>query len=258
MQGVNIALNRFQGVALNATMGVANQISNGINQFTQSFQVAFQPQIVKSYAAHNQEFFSSLLVRSSKFSFLLMLLIAVPLGLNIEFILKLWLGTVPPDTTAMAQLFLVFALLNTPLNPLGAGIQATGNIRGMQIANVVLFALFFAGASLFLWLGYAPTVVPAMQIVCSVLRSVAYLYFLRRQAQFSLALYAREVLLREWLVACISFPLAFWISRAYEGAWSVLASIGAFLLCYGASALWIGLTANERKQVLRKMAKKVN
>ena len=66
-QGINILINIYCGVIVNAAIGIATQLIQGINQFVTNFQVAYNPQIVKLYASGNNEEFLSLVFRASKF-----------------------------------------------------------------------------------------------------------------------------------------------------------------------------------------------
>lgn len=98
-QGVNMLINIFFGVLLNAARGVAVQVESAINQFVNNFMTALNPQITKSYAAGETESMITLVCRGSKFSFFIMLLIIIPFEFEAEFILKLWLGIVPEEST---------------------------------------------------------------------------------------------------------------------------------------------------------------
>ena len=94
-QGVNILLNIFYGVTVNAAMGISTQVNSAVNKFVSNFQTAFMPQITKLYAIGDFEHLRKLIGQSSRFSFLLLFALACPLMLNIDFVLKLWLKTVP-------------------------------------------------------------------------------------------------------------------------------------------------------------------
>jgi hypothetical protein len=76
-------------------MGIANQVNNAVNGFVQNFQTAFKPQIVKSYAANETDYLIRLIFQTSKFSFFLLYCIALPILLNTEIVLQLWLKRVP-------------------------------------------------------------------------------------------------------------------------------------------------------------------
>ena len=94
-QGTNIVLNIFTNVTVNAAMGIANQVNAAVYSFVSNFQTAFNPQLVKNYAAGEKKELNQLIFRASKFSFLLLLLIVLPLSLNLETVLTLWLKNLP-------------------------------------------------------------------------------------------------------------------------------------------------------------------
>ncbi len=87
-QGINILLNIFFGVAVNAAMGIANQVNGALNSFVVNFQTAFKPQIVKSYAEGDKKYLTQLILQTSKFSFFLFFIVSIPILLNTEFALK--------------------------------------------------------------------------------------------------------------------------------------------------------------------------
>ena len=132
-QGTNIVLNMFTNVTVNAAMGIANQVNNAVYSFVSNFQTAFKPQLVKSYAAGEREAFDKLIIRSAKFSFYLLFLIVLPLYLNCEFVLTLWLKNVPEYAVDFVRLILIYSLIESINGPLYIAIQATGKIKFYQI-----------------------------------------------------------------------------------------------------------------------------
>src|SRR5690606_1238720 len=84
-QGLSIILNMFFGVAINATMGIANQVNTAIYSFVSNFQMAFMPQITQSYAENDLNKHRNMLLQASKFSFFLLLIISVPILVNTEY-----------------------------------------------------------------------------------------------------------------------------------------------------------------------------
>src|SRR5690554_3263507 len=95
-QGINIVLNLFFGTVVNAAYGLTLQVQSAVNQFVTNFQKAVNPQIIKTYSEGNLAQMHKLILQSSKFSFLLLLLIVTPILFNTEFILNLWLKN-PPE-----------------------------------------------------------------------------------------------------------------------------------------------------------------
>lgn len=132
-QGVNILMNLFFTVAVNAARGVATQIEGVVMSFVNNFTTAINPQITKSYASGDREYLFQLIHRGSKYSFFLVLFFALPILLETETILTLWLGLVPVYTSQFVRLSLLVALLSVISNTLVTSMLATGNIKKYQI-----------------------------------------------------------------------------------------------------------------------------
>ena len=94
-QGVNMALNIFFGPVVNAARGITYQVNTALNSFTQNFTIAMNPQIVKSYACNDYNRMFLLFFTGAKFSFFLLLLFSIPIILETEYILAIWLGQIP-------------------------------------------------------------------------------------------------------------------------------------------------------------------
>lgn len=143
VQGSALILNIFFGTVLNAGYGIAGQVNNVIRTFSQSLNQAAIPQITKSYSGGNTDRTMQLVIFSSKYSFLLMLLPALPILLETDFILGLWLGDVPEYTAMFVQVMLVNALISTSNAGIPAAVHATGKIKYYQIilSTVMLLAL---------------------------------------------------------------------------------------------------------------------
>ncbi len=55
-QGINLLVNAFFGVGMNAARGVAAQVESMVKQFAVNIAVALNPQITKSYASGNRDY----------------------------------------------------------------------------------------------------------------------------------------------------------------------------------------------------------
>lgn len=110
-QGVNMLLNMFFGPAVNASRAIAVQIQSAIMGFATNFTMAINPQIVQNYAQGKKEEIFRLVCYSSKFSFFLLLLLALPVLLETELLLKLWLKQVPDYSVVFVRLVLIQMLI---------------------------------------------------------------------------------------------------------------------------------------------------
>ena len=122
IQGMNLLLNAFGGALLNAARGAAFQVQVAVTSFTASFQTAINPQITKSYAVNDLVAMNKLVLRSSRFSFFLLLFIALPLMLEMPTVLELWLVNVPPYTVMFTRLLLCVTLVDAVANPMMIGV----------------------------------------------------------------------------------------------------------------------------------------
>ena len=247
-QGTNIILNMFCGVALNAAMGLATTVRSTIFNFITNFQVASNPQIMKSYSMGDYEGYSNLAYRISKFSYFLMLFLAVPSILNLDYILTLWLGKVPAHTTSFVILGLIFSLIDCLHGPLWTTMMATGKIRNYQLVASFVLLLNLPLSYVALDLGYPPESIMLVQIVVSIVTIIVRLVFSVKCAHLSLLRYFSYVLFPIVLVTIVACPLPYYVSTFYEYSFIRLVITGlTSILCIAFSAYIIGLTGNERK-----------
>ena len=117
-QGLNMLLNVFFGPVVNAARAVAVQVQNAILQFIGNFQMAINPQITKTYANGEMEDMHKLMFRSAKFTFYLLFVVSLPVLFETNFILTVWLKTVPENTVIFLRIMICVSLLyplSTPL-----------------------------------------------------------------------------------------------------------------------------------------------
>lgn len=210
-QGTNIILNLFWGVSINAVLGITNQIRNALVPFIGNLQLAVNPQMVKSYALGDYEYFKILVYRISKYSYFLMLIIVFPIIFNIDLILELWLKNPPKHTAIFAILTSVYCLVDSLTGPLWAAMQAGGKIKRFQMVTGICLLLNLPVSYLFLMYGYAPSVVLIIQIVITGFTVGVRVLFVKYYLQFSIRNYVREVIFPIVFVTALSLPIALYI-----------------------------------------------
>ena len=144
IQGQSLLLNVFFGPTINAAKGIADQVNSAVSSFVTNFYTALNPQIIKSYASGDLNYTCQLLMRSSKYSFFLLEILALPLICNMHGILALWLGAeaVTNEMVVFCQLVLLIAFTNALEGPLTQVVRATGQIKMYQIKVGVQTLLF--------------------------------------------------------------------------------------------------------------------
>lgn len=168
-QGVVMLLNIFFGPVVNAAQGIAMQVDGVVTRFISGFMTALQPQITKSYASNNISRLNDLLVRGSKFSFFLTILLIIPIINNTEVLLNAWLVEVPEHAVAFTNLILVYTFINCFTTPIFSAVLATGKIKVYEIALTVLYTLNILFSYLALKLGMSPESVFVLAILFKML-----------------------------------------------------------------------------------------
>ena len=257
--GGNILVNVFSGsVVVNAARGVALQLSNAVQSFVTNFMTAVNPQITKSYAAGEREYMFSLIRKSSRMAYYLLLIIAMPVLFNMSALLELWLDEVPQMSVGFARLFLILALSESISGPLITAMLATGKVRNYQIFVGGLIMLNFPVSYILLKSGFGPEVTVIVAIVISQLCLFARLYMLRRAIQFSFRHFLGRVYLNILKVTVVAGAVASTLMRVPIDGWGgFVFRVVACVLCAGLSVLFIGCTCSERKELLEMILRRV-
>lgn len=207
-QGTNILLNMFFLPIVNASMALALQIQAAINSFVANVQLAINPQIIKSYAIGDLSYMNKLLFFSSKTSAFITIIMGLPLYLNLEFIIDLWLGNIPKHLITFIKLILINILINSTTGPIMTAFQATGRIKIYQVTIGLLLLLnlpisYYA----LIYLKYPETVL-YISISLSFISMISRLFLLKRVISFSVIYFFKIVISRIFFTMLFSYLLA--------------------------------------------------
>ena len=249
--GGNILVNVFFGTALNAARGVAVQLNGAVQGFVTNFMTAVNPQITKSYASGDRYYMLSLVQKSSRMSFFLLFVIALPMLFNTEYLLSIWLKEVPMQSASFVRLFLIFALSESLSNSLITAQLATGNIKRYQIIVGGLQLLNLPVSYVCLKAGAAAESTVAVSIVISQICLVARLLLLKSMIGLSPGEFIRRVYLRVMIVAAAASALPLLsIGLMPEGFSGFCFSVALCVISAAASILFIGCSSKEREEVI--------
>ena len=251
-QGVNILMNLYFGVAVNAARGVATQVDAALKQFVNNFTTAVNPQITKSYAQGDLDYMHKLVCRSAKLSAFLMLFFAVPIILETKTILTLWLKTIPEYATIFLQLTIISSFVDTVLaNSLVTSMFATGNIKRYQVIVTIVGCLVFPFSWIAFSFGYPPEISYILYFIIYTILLGVRLHLLKDMVKLPVMMYVRDVLYRVIPVMGISFIFPLIIHFSMQEGWKRLV-----LLCVVSTIVTavvefqIGLTKNEREFII--------
>lgn len=259
-QGIDILLNLFFGVVVNAAKGVANQVQGAVYSFVSNFQMAINPQITKNYAAKDYQRVHFLIKQGTRFSFYLFLLLSMPIMLETKMILNIWLEKVPDYAVVFVRLTFINLLIDTFYRFMVTAILATGKIKKYQLVVGGIKLLALPLTYLFLKLGGNPTtgllVVIFLEAVCVFFN----LYFVRNMVKFDIKGFLKDVVAKSLLVlviACI-LPLIvkFYIVTVNQYLYLIVISIVSLISC-GFSIYYLGLLHTEKIMVKNLIFKKL-
>lgn len=256
-QGNIILVNIFHGVAANAAMGVANQVNRQVLNLTNNFQTAFNPQITKAYASGNFDYLKQLVYSTSKISFFMLTIVSIPLSLNIDTVLKIWLKEVPQYSNIFCILMLSSGILQALSAPLNFCIMATGRIKWFQIVTglvfisdlVILYGLFS--------LDFPPTTAMWVKVSIMAIVVIVRLRFAQKEIKCLTYIdYFRNVILPITISTflCIAFTIG--TNLFIHDIWSqIVGTIVLTLFCL-ITVYCTGLNNAERQMIVKLIRRK--
>jgi O-antigen/teichoic acid export membrane protein len=255
-QGVNIILNSFFGPVVNAARGLAEQVNGAVNRFVANFQTAVNPQLIKNYASDQLGEMKTLLFRSTRFSYYLLLALSLPIILKMDFILHLWLKEVPDYTTGFCQLVLVSSLVSTLSNLLAQVARAYGKIRNYQIIVSIFLFLNFPLSYIVLKFGCSPLSTMFVNIGVNAMLLFVRLRLTNRMIQMTYGSFIRNVLFPVIIVTSVALVIPLTIYFMLDN--SIISFIIVCLVSFvsvGVSTYALGMNANERQYILATISK---
>lgn len=246
-QGVNILMNIFFGVAVNAARSIAGQIDGAVNMLVNNFTMALNPQITKSYASGDLSYMHDLVCKGAKYSFFIMLIPSLPILLETPQILELWLKQVPDYTVVFTRLTILISLNAVLSQTLITSMLATGDIKKYQIIvgglNLSVFPLAYVAFKL----GLPPYSSYIIQFVVYGIELVARVILLKGMIKLPIRKYINEVLLRVLFVAFCAALLPVIITNSMqENLLRLFVVTGVCVLCTFSSIYLLGLSKGER------------
>lgn len=254
-QGLNILLNIFFGPTVNAARTIALQVEQTIRTFVVNFQTAVNPQIIKSYAQNDYSYMHSLIYASSKFSFYLLFLSSLPIMLETEIILEIWLKTVPEYTVSFIRIMLLIIMMETMSNSIMTSVVATGDIKKYHIVVGTLLMLILPISYVALKLGFSPVSVFYVYLVIEVFACVTRLMIVRPMVKLSIWGYLKNVVFQSVQVAVLGSILPLVVYYFMDASFVRLIIVTLVsLISASVSIYMIGLNAVEKRFVLSKIS----
>lgn len=256
--GINILTNLFFGVTVNAARGISTQVKHAVCNVTDNITNAISPQITKNYAADKREEMKKTIYRSSKFSYFLFLLLALPIMMETDYILNLWLKETPGYTV----IFIRLEMLATTTNMLGytsnTACMATGNVKNFFLITSLIEMVVFPVTWLFFHLGYPPYTPFIAYIFVYIIVLFTKLLIMKSLLNFPVILYVKEVLARITYVTICAVIIPIYCLYVFESSFlRFILIVMVCTICTSVSIYFLGLTKSERLRITNFALKKI-
>lgn len=253
-QASNIILNIFFGTIVNAARGIALQVSGIIYGFSSNFMMALNPQITKRYAAGDINGSISLVYAGCRYSFFLLALIVIPVLININYLLFLWLGSIPQYTVDFLRLALIAALINSMAQPLVTALQATGNIKIFQITICCVMLSELPMAYFILKFGGEPYMAMYPTVLVVLIGLFARFIILKHLVPAYNLYYFISLVVKNLILGIFCYIISYYIHSLFQINFktfiltSVLSYLSVFIMVY-----IFGITSIERDKFNKKV-----
>ena len=252
-QGLNMMLNIFFGPVVNAARGIAVQVQSAVQQFVSGFQTALNPQITKNYAVGNLEQMHNLMFRSARFSFLLLFFLSLPVLLETDFLLTVWLKNVPDNAVIFTQIMICISLIYTTSNPCVIANQATGKVKVYQMVVGGILLTILPISYILLKLGAPAYSVFIVHFCVETVAQFSRMFMLRKLINLPLWQYMKNIYIPIICTVAVAVILPILVRMQFEEGWLRFIVVGfTCVLSVGISAFFIGFTKNERSFFLDK------
>lgn len=253
-QGVNMLLNIFFGPVVNAARGVSMQVQNAVRNFVTNFQMALNPQITKNYAQNNLDQMHDLMFKSARFSFFLLFFLSLPIFIETNFILNIWLKNVPENSATFTQIMIATSLIYTTANPLVIANQATGKVKVYQAVVGGILLLILPISYITLRLGAPVYSVFIVQFCVEIVAQFARMIMLRKLIDLPVSRYFYNIYFQISIVVAISIILPLIVRTQFTEGWLRFSVVSfSCVLSVITTVFFVGLTKAERNFFTKKV-----
>lgn len=257
-QGSNIILNLFYGTSINAARGIALQVNGIISSFSGNFLMAINPQIIKQYASNNILESIQLVYAGCRYSFYLLLIISIPMLINLDYLLCLWLGNVPLYTANFLYLAIIAALFASMSGPLVTAMQATGRIKIFQILICITMLSELPLAYLILKMEFPPYFVMIPTIIVTIIGLFVRFILLKQMINlYSMTYFFINIFIKNIVIALICFFISFYITKDFNDSFIdfIFSSVISFIITLSTIFL-LGTSKSEKIFIINRITKK--
>lgn len=203
-QGVTMILNYFFGTVVNAARGLAGTVLTIMEQFVTGFITASVPQLVKYYGASDMERFKRLIFNVSQYTLFLFAIFAVPILLEIDYVLRVWLGEVPQYTSAFIKITLIVYLIKYSNIMVDQGLNATGQVKQLSLIVSPVYLVKVPIVLLVAYWGGTPITIYFVSLIPQFIGMAVTLYLLYKYTKFPAMEYFFRIFLKNFALIILA------------------------------------------------------
>lgn len=215
-QGQNVLLNIFFGPLVNAARAISVSVNSAVRSFASNFQTAINPQIVKNYASQDFNAYYSLMIKGSKISFILLSVLIIPILINTDYILIIWLEQPPNLAAIFCQLCLIATLIRTISEPLYNGIMATGRIKAYQFVVGAVMLLNIPVCFVLFKLCSSPILAYIVNVLADIVLVIIRVSFIYKLTKFPVKKYVKVISLECVFVFILAYTISYLLSELFS------------------------------------------
>jgi Na+-driven multidrug efflux pump len=259
-QGVSVILNLFFSTVVNAAYGIANQVNSQLKMFSSAMLQAMNPHMVKIEGSGDRDKLIRLSLITSKFSFYLFSLFALPLYLEMEFIIGLWLVNVPESTILFCKLMILLTIIQQYRTGITMATHAIGNIKEYQLLNSPIQLLSLPIGYLVLKMGYPAYYILVVVIIIEIITLITNIFFFKKSTGYSKWKYSIDVIFKSSICLIFSFILSFFIKKYlmedFNKLLRLLVLTATSMVTFLVTIYFVSFKENE-KLIFLKLSKKI-
>ena len=250
----------FFGTVVNAARGIAFQVNAIILQFVHNFQVAVNPQIVKLYASGQKDEMIKLVINNSKFAAFLFLIIAIPAFVEIEFVLKIWLGEFPDYAPIFLRIIIIQSLIQTMNRPVVMAIHAVGKMKAVNLTSGSVLLLILPVSYILLKFGCSPVTIFLVNIIPWLLELFFELYWLNKYIEFPMLEFYKKVYGVVFPLGCFALSIPYSIHYFLDGNEIIRFFTVGFISVVSTTLIvaYFGISKSLRIKLLNKILSKIH
>ena len=257
-QGMQILINKYFGTSINASMSVANNVNGHAQSLSQALQGAFAPAITQACGAKEYDLMKTLAFRSCKFSMLFSLIFVIPLAVEIDNVMLLWLK----DPPLYVSKFCICMILSVLIEKASVGhmtvLNANGKIALYQALLGTVRICTLLVAWIFVRLDFGAYSVSYALVITSCICSFGRIILTRLYVGMSIRYWFGKVLVPVVMVTLFTGVISLLVQQSMRASFSRLIVSGCVCEALLLPLAWlIVLDQNERAYVLSGVKKRL-